>query len=154
MTPLAPARPLRRVLACAPCSTTCCDALFVPLLTCQAQDEKKEYPSEHTHADNDVPPKKLEENEEEDEDIDALIEELESQDAGIDAEEEEVTQPGGARPVAEDLLQTDTRTGLTSAEVLSRRKKFGMNQMKGMSRRKSLCLTPLTACRGEGESDS
>jgi H+-transporting ATPase len=89
--------------------------------------------------DQHVAPTKFEE-EEEDEDIDALIEELESQDAGIDAEEEEVTQPGGARPVAEDLLQTDTRTGLTSAEVLSRRKKFGLNQMKGTSYRRCSCV--------------
>ncbi|KIV99899.1 plasma membrane ATPase [Verruconis gallopava] len=71
----------------------------------------------------------LDEEEEEDEDMDALIEELESQDAGID-EEEEDTQPGGARTVPEELLQTSTRDGLTSAEVLQRRKKYGLNQMK------------------------
>jgi H+-transporting ATPase len=70
--------------------------------------------------------------EEEDEDIDALIDELESQDGdNADYEEEEVDQPGGARVIPEDLLQTDTRTGLNSAEVLVRRKKFGYNQMKG-----------------------
>jgi H+-transporting ATPase len=70
--------------------------------------------------------------EEEDEDIDALIDELESQDGdNADYEEEEVDQPGGARVIPEDLLQTDTRLGLNSAEVLVRRKKFGYNQMKG-----------------------
>lgn len=63
--------------------------------------------------------------------MDALIEELESQDAAVDYEDEEVAQPGGARNVPEELLQTDTRLGLTSSEVLSRRKKFGLNQMKG-----------------------
>jgi H+-transporting ATPase len=71
------------------------------------------------------------EEEEDEEDMDALIEELESQDAAIDYEDEEVAAPGGARVVPEDLLQTDTRMGLTSSEVTSRRKKFGMNQMKG-----------------------
>ncbi|KAI9883850.1 MAG: plasma membrane H+-ATPase [Watsoniomyces obsoletus] len=67
--------------------------------------------------------------EDEVEDIDALIDDLESQDGG-DIEEEEVTEPGGARPVPEDQLNTDTRIGLTDAEVLGRRKKYGLNQMK------------------------
>lgn len=82
-------------------------------------DEKKEY-------DNKGAPV---EEEEEDEDMDALIEELESQDAAIEEEEEE-TQAGAARTVPEELLQTSTRDGLTSAEVLQRRKKYGLNQMK------------------------
>jgi H+-transporting ATPase len=69
------------------------------------------------------------EEEEEDEDIDALIEELESQDGNLE-EEDDVTQPGGARNVPEDLLQTDTRQGLTHQEVLNRRKRYGYNQMK------------------------
>jgi hypothetical protein len=69
------------------------------------------------------------EEDDDDEDIDALIEELESQDEGID-EEEEVVVAGGARTVPEEMLQTSTRTGLTSAEVIQRRKKYGPNQMK------------------------
>jgi H+-transporting ATPase len=70
--------------------------------------------------------------EEEDEDIDQLIEDLESQDGeNADYEEEEAQQPGGARLIPEELLQTDTRIGLTSAEVLIRRKKYGENKMKG-----------------------
>lgn len=78
-----------------------------------------------------LPPTKpgLEDDDDEEEDMDALIEELESQDANIDPEEEE-TQPGGARPVPDELLQTSTVTGLSNDEVLSRRKKFGLNQMK------------------------
>ncbi|KAF2755613.1 plasma membrane ATPase [Pseudovirgaria hyperparasitica] len=68
--------------------------------------------------------------EEEEEDIDALIEELESVDENIDIEDEEDTQPGGARFVSEDFLQTDTSMGLTEQEVLARRRKFGLNQMK------------------------
>ena len=96
------------------------------------QDEKHgDYASEKPAA---VPPKAgldVEDEEEQEEDMDALIEELESQDAAIDYEEEEVAQPGAARVVPEDLLQTDTRTGLTDSEVTSRRKKFGLNQMKG-----------------------
>jgi H+-transporting ATPase len=94
-------------------------------------DEKKDY----NGTDNkEVPPKKDPdvpgEEEEEDEDIDALIEELESQDANIDPDEEEDNQPGGARTIPEEMLQTDTRTGLSSSEVLARRKKYGLNQMK------------------------
>ncbi|KAJ4369929.1 plasma membrane H+-ATPase [Neocucurbitaria cava] len=72
-----------------------------------------------------------EEDEEEDEDIDALIEELESQDGGnADYEEEEAQEGGAGRLIPEELLQTNTRTGLTSGEVLLRRKTFGLNQMK------------------------
>jgi hypothetical protein len=87
-------------------------------------DEKKDYGA--------TDPTKIapSDEEEEDEDMDALIEELESQDQNIDEEEEETAQPGGARNVPEELLQTSTRDGLNSQEVLSRRKKFGMNQMK------------------------
>lgn len=70
------------------------------------------------------------EEDEEDEDIDALIEDLESQDHNVDYDDEEDAQPGGARPVPEELLQTDTRIGLTTSEVANRRKKFGLNQMK------------------------
>ena len=66
--------------------------------------------------------------EEQDEDIDALIAELESEDGVIDEEEE--AEPGmSARPIPEELLNTDTRKGLTSQEVLERRKKYGRNEM-------------------------
>jgi len=92
-----------------------------------AIDEKKGYDEKPA----DLPPKKeIDEEEEDDEDIDALIEELESQDANIDLEEEEVAQPGGARTVPEELLQTSTVSGLSSSEVLTRRKRYGLNQMK------------------------
>jgi hypothetical protein len=80
-----------------------------------------------------VPPtkQKVEEEEEEDEDIDALIEDLESQDGHVfDEEEEENAGPGAGRVIPEDMLQTDTRSGLTNEEVLQRRKKYGLNQMK------------------------
>lgn len=53
---------------------------------------------------------------------DALIEDLESQD-GHDAEEDEEESPHGGRVVPEDMLQTDTRQGLTEAEVIARRRK-------------------------------
>jgi hypothetical protein len=64
-----------------------------------------------------APAKKTEEDDDEDEDIDALIEDLESQD-GADAfeEEEETASPGTGRTVPEELLQTDSRIGLTSDE--------------------------------------
>ena len=45
-------------------------------------------------------------------------------------EEEEGAAPGAGRVVPEDMLMTDTRVGLTSEEVLQRRKKYGLNQMK------------------------
>ena len=63
-----------------------------------------------------------------DEDIDALIAELESEDG--DEEDEEEAAPGmSARPIPEELLNTDTRKGLTSQEVTERRRKYGLNQM-------------------------
>jgi H+-transporting ATPase len=79
-----------------------------------------------------VPPKTAApvEDEDEDEDIDALIEDLESQDGHELEEEEEEQGPGGGRTVPEDMLKTDSRVGLTEAEVLARRKKYGLNQMK------------------------
>lgn len=67
--------------------------------------------------------------EDEEEDVDALIEELESLDP--DAEiEAEIQTVGGARNVPEEMLQTDTRVGLIEPEVVARRKKYGLNQMK------------------------
>jgi H+-transporting ATPase len=83
------------------------------------------------HHDEKVMPAKMDEPEEEEEDMDALIEELESQDAAIDYDDEEEVQAGAARVVPEELLQTDTRVGLTTAEVANRVKKYGLNQMKG-----------------------
>jgi H+-transporting ATPase len=93
-------------------------------------DEKKAL--EHDASKEQPPPaaKPVEDDDDEEEDMDALIEELESQDAAADLEEEEEAQPGGAKPVPEDLLQTDTRIGLTSDEVVKRRKRFGLNQMR------------------------
>ncbi|EHA55602.1 plasma membrane H+-ATPase [Pyricularia oryzae] len=74
---------------------------------------------------------KVADEEEEDEDIDALIEDLESVDGHGDLEEEEEEAgPGAARVIPEDLLQTSTRTGLTEQEVQARRRKYGLNQMK------------------------
>jgi H+-transporting ATPase len=87
-------------------------------------DEKAE------HHDDLAKPGKPVVDEEEDEDMDALIDELESQDGHAEDEEEEEPTVGGGRTVPEDQLMTDTRVGLTEAEVLVRRKKYGMNQMK------------------------
>jgi H+-transporting ATPase len=69
------------------------------------------------------------EEDDEEEDLDALIEELESNDP--DAEiEAEIETIAGARSVPEEILQTDTRVGLIDPEVIVRRKKYGLNQMK------------------------
>ncbi|KAK9332744.1 hypothetical protein V1520DRAFT_222134 [Lipomyces starkeyi] len=67
--------------------------------------------------------------EDDDEDIDALIADLESEE-GNPLDDEEVEAGQSARPVPEELLQTDPRYGLTSDEVTARRKKYGLNQMK------------------------
>ncbi|KAG5517925.1 hypothetical protein PMAC_000380 [Pneumocystis sp. 'macacae'] len=67
--------------------------------------------------------------EEEDEDINALIDELDSQD-GDQEDNMEDTCPQSLRVVPEELLATDTRIGLTSQEVINRRKKYGHNKMK------------------------
>ncbi len=56
--------------------------------------------------------------------------EPDADDCDAQFEEEEEVSPGGARVVPEDMLQTDTRVGLTSEEVLQRRRKYGLNQMK------------------------
>lgn len=74
--------------------------------------------------------KPLVEDEEEDEDMDALIDELESQDGHAEEEEEEEENPATGRVIPEDQLQTDTRTGLTEQEVAVRKKKYGLNQMR------------------------
>jgi H+-transporting ATPase len=90
-------------------------------------DEK----SGHDAATGPTTTKKPVEDEEEDEDMDALIDELESQDGHLEEEEaEEENSPATGRVVPEDQLQTDTRIGLTESEVHARRKKYGMNQMK------------------------
>lgn len=69
--------------------------------------------------------------EDDEEDMDGLIADLEaqSQDGQIDVEEEEA-ESGGAKQIPEELLQTDTRVGLSEVEVTIRRKRFGLNQMK------------------------
>lgn len=83
------------------------------------------------HHDDPAVAQKPIDDEEEDEDMDALIDELESQDGHAEDEEEEgEATPAGGRVVPEDQLQTDTRIGLTESEVVARRKKYGMNQMK------------------------
>lgn len=96
-------------------------------------DEKRGQVPPPSHA----PAKGPADEEEPDEDMDALIEDLESED-GHQFEEEEETQPGGGRVVPEDMLQTDSRVGLTESEVLARRRKYGLNQMK--EERESLIL--------------
>jgi len=64
------------------------------------------------------------------EDIDALIDDLESQDGEDEYGDDDAAPGSSARPVPEDLLQTNTRVGLTSAEVEQRRRKYGLNQMR------------------------
>ncbi|KAI5310830.1 plasma membrane H+-ATPase [Ascosphaera atra] len=71
-----------------------------------------------------------ENDEEEDEDMDALIAELESDDGNAEDDDEESDDPAVGRTIPEELLQTDTRNGLSDAEVHARRKKYGLNQMK------------------------
>lgn len=79
---------------------------------------------------NEKPGAPLDDEDEDIEDIDALIDDLESQEGQEYADDDEAAPGSSARPVPEDLLQTDTRIGLTSAEVDQRRRKYGLNQMK------------------------
>jgi len=81
---------------------------------------------------NDTASKTPHAEEEEDEDMDALIDELESQDGHQEEEEmaDDSITPAVGRNVPEDLLNTSLQTGLTEQEVTARRKKFGLNQMK------------------------
>jgi H+-transporting ATPase len=69
--------------------------------------------------------------EDEDEDMDALIDELESEDGHAEEEEREPDDTqDGARVVPDELLHTDAAIGLTEQEVFARRRRYGMNQMK------------------------
>lgn len=88
-------------------------------------DEKRGQAPPATHN----PKAPVADDEEPDEDMDALIEDLESED-GHEVDDEEEATPGGGRVVPEDQLQTDSRVGLTEAEVIARRKKWGLNAMK------------------------
>ena len=72
------------------------------------------------------PAKPKVEDDDEDEDIDALIEDLESHDGHggeDDDDDEEESNVHGGRVIPEDMLQTDTRIGLTEQEVIARRRK-------------------------------
>lgn len=82
----------------------------------QEQEHEKREPSPVR-----PPPAAAADDEEDDEDMDQLIAELESAD-GAEEEEEAVGSNAdiSAKPVPEDLLQTDTRTGLSDAEVVNR----------------------------------
>lgn len=71
--------------------------------------------------------------ESDDDDIDALIDELQSH-HGLDDDDEESEDEGAAaageaRVIPEELLQTDPSYGLSSDDVVKRRKKYGLNQM-------------------------
>jgi H+-transporting ATPase len=105
-----------------------------PNLNDSTHIESGGFDNEKVHSDvaeTKAPAKKVEDDdEEEEEDIDALIDDLESQDGHEEAEDEQDNNPTQGRIVPEDLLQTDTRVGLTEDDVTTRRKKFGLNQMK------------------------
>ncbi|KAL2753764.1 hypothetical protein ACRALDRAFT_1065026 [Sodiomyces alcalophilus JCM 7366] len=88
---------------------------------------EKESPTSSDH--EPVPKKPVQQGDENDEDMDALIEDLESEDGHV-VDEEEDTTPGAARTIPEDQLNTDTRIGLSEQEVTVRRRKYGLNQMK------------------------
>lgn len=72
---------------------------------------------------------KVQDDEDEDEDIDQLILDLQSHHGLDDDEEEEEDDGASFKAVPDELLQTSTVTGLTDEEVTKRRKKYGYNQM-------------------------
>ncbi|KAK9354813.1 hypothetical protein V1523DRAFT_116593 [Lipomyces doorenjongii] len=63
-----------------------------------------------------------------DEDIDALLNDLESDEEFDDTLSDVVTTMRSE--IADELLQTDPKVGLTKDQVLLRRKKYGLNQMQ------------------------
>lgn len=67
--------------------------------------------------------------EDSEDDMDEFIDELQSDGGEEDFFEEEAAAGTSSKPVPAALLQTDQSTGLTSDEVVSRRKKFGLNKM-------------------------
>lgn len=88
---------------------------------------RRDYLAEETHEKREAsparPPPAPAADEEEDEDMDQLIAELESADGAAEEEEEgSHADDVSAKPVPEELLQTDTRTGLSDSEVLNRKK--------------------------------
>lgn len=91
----------------------------IPSAELEEKEQGQDKPAEGTPVDED----------DQDEDIDALIDELESV-AGDDPEEDDPATGASARPIPEEVLNTDTRIGLTAAVVEQRRKKYGLNQMK------------------------
>ncbi|KAK9262860.1 hypothetical protein V1519DRAFT_39003 [Lipomyces tetrasporus] len=62
------------------------------------------------------------------EDIDALLNELESDEEFDDTLSDVVTTMRSE--IADELLQTDPKVGLTEEQVVLRRKKYGLNQMR------------------------
>lgn len=106
---------------------------YAPTTQTYAQQEYTEAPrrdylaeEEHDHEKRAAspvrpPPAAAADEDEEDEDMDQLIAELESADGAVEEEEEGSNADGiSAKPVPEELLQTDTRTGLSDSEVSNR----------------------------------
>ncbi|KAF3906919.1 hypothetical protein AA313_de0203644 [Arthrobotrys entomopaga] len=69
-------------------------------------------------------------NEEEVDDIDAIINDLESEADPLELELEEKEAKTTVRVVPDEHLQTNVQTGLTSAEAKERQKRYGLNKMK------------------------
>lgn len=65
-----------------------------------------------------------------DEDMDALIADLESQDDCAGEDDDGLDESRTALLIPEELLQTNPRLGLRDSEVIARRKKYGLNQMR------------------------
>lgn len=99
----------------------------IPTSQMEHSNEKHELPDIATTS---KAAKQHQSDDEEDEDMDALIDDLESQDGQAVEEEEEEAGASESPPIAEEFLNTSTRTGLSDQEVQQRRKKFGLNQMK------------------------
>ncbi|KAK5941002.1 plasma membrane H+-ATPase [Knufia obscura] len=90
--------------------------------------DEKRHPVEAIHAIDIEKQEEIQDYASDEDDLDALIEELES--AEPDDEIEEEVDPLGVTSVPEELLQTDSKFGLSEPEINQRRKKFGLNQMK------------------------
>lgn len=66
----------------------------------------------------------------EDQDLDALIRDLEAEDVQTEETNESKEEAGEVRAGSSELPHTDADAGLSSEEVVARRKRFGWNKLR------------------------
>lgn len=106
------------------------DRIVTALYGLNTQNDRSDCMNPNSPSSSNTSNEKKLSDEEDDADMEALISELEREDGRIDLEDEGTQDAGIARPLPNELLQTNPRYGLTDNEVLVRRKKYGWNKMK------------------------